>query len=204
MLLARGNSCTRATRARATEPSLSVGDPAAPFAPWPQAEEQTTVCAPRVAPHVEEQTVHCARALAPAHAGTTTAEHRFYAAGTPSPVEEQTGILLNLLSALGELLGTPYAELLWCQAVACVAFALVSEMVYTSVLGLVAGSIIGFFRGYVIALTASASVAAQGLSRGLSAGRALAKAAGLALRMPWVALRGLSLFAARTLPVRIL
>jgi hypothetical protein len=30
-------------------------------------------------------------------------------------VEEQTGLLLGLLGVLGEALGTPYAELVWCQ-----------------------------------------------------------------------------------------
>ncbi|KAG2490091.1 hypothetical protein HYH03_011397 [Edaphochlamys debaryana] len=119
-------------------------------------------------------------------------------------VEEQTGILLHLLGALGELLGTPYAELIWVQAVACVAFALLSEMVYTSVLGLVAGSVFGFFRGYMAAVHSSVAVAVQGLARGLSASRGAAKAAGLALRLPWAALRSFAAAAAKTLAVRIL
>ncbi|GLC46002.1 hypothetical protein PLESTB_001029000 [Pleodorina starrii] len=119
-------------------------------------------------------------------------------------VEEQTGILLNLLAALEELLGTPYAELLWCQAVACVAFALVSELVYTSVLGLVAGSVVGFFRGYLSAVYTSLNVVARGMSRSFSLGRGLAKAARLAMRLPWGALRAVTALAARKLPVRIL
>ncbi|EFJ44137.1 hypothetical protein VOLCADRAFT_106514 [Volvox carteri f. nagariensis] len=129
-------------------------------------------------------------------------------------VEEQTSILLNLLSALGDLLGTPYAELLWCQAprscmqmllaVACVAFALVSELVYTSVLGLVAGSVVGFFRGYLSAVHTSVNVVLAGMSRGWRVGRGLAKAASAALRVPRGALRAVSALAAKKLPVRLL
>ncbi|KXZ54085.1 hypothetical protein GPECTOR_5g190 [Gonium pectorale] len=119
-------------------------------------------------------------------------------------VEEQTSILVRLLGTLGEVLGTPYAELLWCQAVACVAFALISEMVYTSLLGALLGGVIGFLKGYMAALHASVSVAAQGASRSLSAGRQLAKAAGLALRFPWAALRAATGVALRTLPLRVL
>ena len=159
-------------------------------------------------------------------------------------VVEQTSILLGLLNILGEMLGTPFAELLWCQvgrsrgpegaeaglrrngvasvrllpvgqasqpgaingvwvcdkcgtalylgqalsshafarsrravvtlrgcclcllslaaqAVACVAFALVSEVLYASVLGLVAGGVVGFCRGYMGAVQASFALATQ-------------------------------------------
>ncbi|PNW78635.1 hypothetical protein CHLRE_09g389000v5 [Chlamydomonas reinhardtii] len=119
-------------------------------------------------------------------------------------VVEQTSILLGLLNILGEMLGTPFAELLWCQAVACVAFALVSEVLYASVLGLVAGGVVGFCRGYMGAVQASFALATQGVVRTAHAGRSLAKAAGMALRMPWFGLKGLLLGLARSLPVRIL
>lgn len=119
-------------------------------------------------------------------------------------VEEQTGILLHLLAAMGDVMGTPYAELLWCQAVACVAFGLVSEMVYTSVMGLLIGSVFGFAKGYISALHATLCVAGASVCRSLAAGRGLAKVAGLALRLPWAALRGATSAAARSLPVRLL
>ncbi|GIM16193.1 hypothetical protein Vretimale_18866, partial [Volvox reticuliferus] len=119
-------------------------------------------------------------------------------------VEEQTGILLSLLSAMGEHFGTPYAELLWCQAVACVAFALVSELFYTSLLGMLAGGVIGFFRGYLTAVYASISVVARGVAQSWSLGRGMAKAAGLALRLPWGALRAVTALVAKKLPVRVL
>ncbi|GFR47747.1 hypothetical protein Agub_g9512 [Astrephomene gubernaculifera] len=119
-------------------------------------------------------------------------------------VEEQTSILLSLLSALGELMGTPFAELLWCQAVACVAFALVSEMLYTSALGLLAGGAIGFFRGYVAAVHSSFRLLTSGLARSLCAGRRLGKVAALALRLPGGALRAAAALAAKSLPVKLL
>lgn len=71
-------------------------------------------------------------------------------------VEEQTALLLNLLTALGDVIGTPYAELLWCQALGTLLFALLSELVYTSVVGLLSGLVFGFCHGYVLAVRNSA------------------------------------------------
>lgn len=119
-------------------------------------------------------------------------------------VEEQTGLLLKMLTAMAGLFGTPYAELLWFQAVACLSFALVTEMVYVTVFGLVAGSVLGFLRGYVTAVTSTLAVAGQCLSRTLLASRGVARLATVAWRWPWQALRAAALFAVRALPARLL
>lgn len=119
-------------------------------------------------------------------------------------VEEQTGMLLQLLAAMSGVLGTPYAELIWCQAVACLAFALLSEMVYTSLLGGVFGVCFGFVRGYVQALRSTAGLATTSAAKVAGLGRGLLKLAGWGLRSPGGALRAALAAAVRHLPARVL
>jgi hypothetical protein len=49
-------------------------------------------------------------------------------------IEEQTSLLSGVLSSMNGLLGSPYAELLWCQAVGALLVGMVSELVYCGVL----------------------------------------------------------------------
>lgn len=113
-----------------------------------------------------------------------------------SLVQEQTSMLLQLLSAMAGVVGTPYAELIWFQAVACLAFGLLSEMVYTSILGLVVGTVFGFARGYLNAIKATLAVAGGSASRAVLAARGAAK---LATSAPAHVLRALAA-AAKYLP----
>ena len=55
-------------------------------------------------------------------------------------VLEQTVILLRLLTAVTDYLGAPYAELILCQVIGAAIMGLATEIVYTTVLGLVAGA----------------------------------------------------------------
>lgn len=93
---------------------------------------------------------------------------------------------------MNTLLGSPYAELLWCQAVGALAVGMLSELVYTSVLGLLAGMTFGFCSGYVGAVRASVRlVSRQGLAVvGAGACLALRHARGALARLPGL-LRGL-------------
>lgn len=61
-------------------------------------------------------------------------------------VEEQSSVIIQLLSTLAEFIGTPYAEVLWIQAVCGFSFALASELLYLSLLGLAGGVVYGFCR----------------------------------------------------------
>lgn len=54
-------------------------------------------------------------------------------------IEEQTSLLGSVLASMNGLLGSPYAELLWCQAVGALLVGMVSELVYCSVLVRVEG-----------------------------------------------------------------
>lgn len=54
------------------------------------------------------------------------------------------------------------------------------------------------------AVHTSISVVGHGMSRSWHIGRGLAKAAGLALRLPWGMLRAVSAMAAKKLPMRLL
>ena len=49
-------------------------------------------------------------------------------------IEEQTSLLGGVLASMNSLLGSPYAELLWCQAVGALLVGMVSELVYCGVL----------------------------------------------------------------------
>ena len=49
-------------------------------------------------------------------------------------VEEQTQLLGGVLSSMGGLLGSPYAELLWAQAAGALLVGMASELVYCGVL----------------------------------------------------------------------
>jgi len=49
-------------------------------------------------------------------------------------IEEQTTLLSSVLASMNGLLGSPYAELLWCQAVGALLVGMVSELVYCGVL----------------------------------------------------------------------
>ncbi|KAG1655935.1 hypothetical protein FOA52_000902 [Chlamydomonas sp. UWO 241] len=66
-----------------------------------------------------------------------------------SLVAEQTTLMVNLLSTFADLMGSPCAELLWCQAAATVCLGLASEFAYASLLGLASGALYGFATGYV-------------------------------------------------------
>ncbi len=77
-----------------------------------------------------------------------------------------SSLLASILSSLSNLLGSPLAELLWCQAVGALVVAMLSELVYTSVLGALGGAAVGFATGYVGAMRASVGLVSHG-SRGL-------------------------------------
>ena len=49
-------------------------------------------------------------------------------------IEEQTSLLGSVLASMNGLLGSPYAELLWCQAVGALLVGMITEVVYCSVL----------------------------------------------------------------------
>lgn len=70
-------------------------------------------------------------------------------------IEEQTALLAAILSSMSAFLGSPYAELLWCQAVGALVVGMLSELVYTSVLGLLGGAAYGFCLGYAQAVKGS-------------------------------------------------
>jgi len=95
-------------------------------------------------------------------------------------VEEQTSIMIKLMSTLADFLGAPYAQLLWCQAAAAVTMALTSEFVYTSLLGLIGGLAYGFCTGYYGAVQGTLRLLFRSCSR--SAG-ALARGAVKAVRV---------------------
>ncbi|KAI8469066.1 MAG: hypothetical protein J3K34DRAFT_424983 [Monoraphidium minutum] len=102
-------------------------------------------------------------------------------------VEEQTSLLGGVLASMSGLLGSPYAELLWCQAVGALLVGMVSEVVYCSVLGGLGGLAYGFASGYVAAIRGSARLVGRvglGAVSGAAwlAVRALRKVAGAAVR----------------------
>lgn len=70
-------------------------------------------------------------------------------------VEEQACLLNGLLSYTSGLVGSPYAEMLWCQAVGALFVGMLSELVYTSILGMLGGMAYGFCMGYVAAIKGS-------------------------------------------------
>ncbi|GAX80574.1 hypothetical protein CEUSTIGMA_g8011.t1 [Chlamydomonas eustigma] len=84
-------------------------------------------------------------------------------------ITEQTTVMLHLFASLAEIMGSPYAELLWCQAAAAVLIGLASELIYTSMLGLVGGAIFGFASGYTAAVRSSLGLLARGASAGAGA-----------------------------------
>ncbi|KIY96862.1 hypothetical protein MNEG_11100 [Monoraphidium neglectum] len=103
-------------------------------------------------------------------------------------IEEQTSLLSSVLSSMNGLLGSPYAELLWCQAVGALLVGMVSEIVYCSVLGGLGGLAYGFATGYVSAIRGSARLAGRagfGLVSGAVwlASRALRRVATAVLRV---------------------
>jgi hypothetical protein len=49
-------------------------------------------------------------------------------------IEEQTSLLAAVLASMNSLLGSPYAELLWCQAVGALLIGMLSEVAYCGVL----------------------------------------------------------------------
>jgi hypothetical protein len=56
-----------------------------------------------------------------------------------SLIEEQASLLNGMLSYTSGFLGSPYAEMIWCQAVGALFVGMLSELVYTSILGLLGG-----------------------------------------------------------------
>eukprot|EP00775_Hariotina_reticulata_P000750 gene750-1055_t len=54
-------------------------------------------------------------------------------------IEEQASLLNNVVGYTSSLLGSPYAEMVWCQAVGALFVGMLSELVYTSILGLLGG-----------------------------------------------------------------
>lgn len=77
-------------------------------------------------------------------------------------IEDQSALLAHVLLSMNTLMGSPYAELLWCQAVGALVVGMLSELLYTSVLGLLAGVTYGFCSGYVGAVRATLRFAARG------------------------------------------
>ncbi|WIA23404.1 hypothetical protein OEZ85_000161 [Tetradesmus obliquus] len=92
-------------------------------------------------------------------------------------IEEQAGLLNGMLRYSSGLLGSPYAEMIWCQAVGALFVGMLSELVYTSILGLLGGLAYGFCTGYVGAIKGSVR-----LLSGVSC-KAATAAACLAVRM---------------------
>lgn len=90
-------------------------------------------------------------------------------------VEEQKAVISNTLSVVSRFLGSPYAELLWCQVLGALIVGMAAEMMYTSLLGLVLGGCYGFFSGYYQAVCYSTRVAGGLIGRvarcGLQAAR---------------------------------
>ncbi len=78
-----------------------------------------------------------------------------------------------MLSALADVVGSPYAELLWGHAAAAVVLGLASEFAYTSFLGLISGALYGFASGYVGAVRGSVGLVARGALRGVGAAAAV-------------------------------
>jgi uncharacterized membrane protein len=77
-------------------------------------------------------------------------------------IEQQTALLTNVLCSMSAFFGSPYAELLWCQAVGALLVGMLSELVYTSVLGMLGGLAYGFCRGYVSAIKQSVQLLSKG------------------------------------------
>mmetsp|Transcript_5913 Transcript_5913/g.15731 ORF Transcript_5913/g.15731 Transcript_5913/m.15731 type:complete len:280 (+) Transcript_5913:115-954(+) len=98
-----------------------------------------------------------------------------------SLVEEQSGVLIHLLTALADLLGTPATELLWIQVVAGVVFALASEFLYSALLGCFGGAVLGFCTGYVGAIRGSFKVLLGGVSKVAQGSRGIIRFALLGL-----------------------
>jgi hypothetical protein len=63
-----------------------------------------------------------------------------------SLIEEQASLLNAMLSYTSGFLGSPYAEMIWCQAVGALFVGMLSELVYTSILGLLGGLVYGEHR----------------------------------------------------------
>lgn len=72
-----------------------------------------------------------------------------------SLIEEQASLLNGMLSYTSGFLGSPYAEMIWCQAVGALFVGMLSELVYTSILGMLGGLAYGFCTGYVGAIKGS-------------------------------------------------
>lgn len=95
-------------------------------------------------------------------------------------VEDQTTVLANMLHSMASVLGSPYAELLWCQAVGTLVIGMLSELVYVSLLGCIGGAAIGLVTGQVLAvkmslgqlgrLAGAVTVGVRGLGGGLLRG----------------------------------
>lgn len=103
-------------------------------------------------------------------------------------IEEQTSLLGGVLASMNGLLGSPYAELLWCQAVGALLVGMVSELVYCGVLGGLGGLAYGFATGYVSAIRHSARFVGKAGCGVASAAawltaRALRRVASVALRI---------------------
>eukprot|EP00879_Flechtneria_rotunda_P023041 GHRR01024356.1.p1 GENE.GHRR01024356.1~~GHRR01024356.1.p1 ORF type:complete len:241 (+),score=39.36 GHRR01024356.1:137-859(+) len=56
-----------------------------------------------------------------------------------SLIEEQASLLNGMLNYTSGFLGSPYAEMIWCQAVGALFVGMLSELVYTSILGMLGG-----------------------------------------------------------------
>lgn len=56
-----------------------------------------------------------------------------------SLIEEQASLLNGMLQYTSGFLGSPYAEMIWCQAVGALFVGMLSELVYTSILGMLGG-----------------------------------------------------------------
>lgn len=65
---------------------------------------------------------------------------------------EQTARLGGALCAGEGMVGSPYADLLWCQAVGALLVGVVSEVVNLAVLGGLGGMALGFVAGYAAAI----------------------------------------------------
>ncbi|KAF8061064.1 alpha-glucosidase [Scenedesmus sp. PABB004] len=104
-------------------------------------------------------------------------------------IEEQASLLHTMLAYTSSFLGSPYAELIWCQAVGALFVGMLSELVYTSILGLLGGAAYGFCTGYVGAVKGSVRLLSGAGARAATAAacalaRALRGLAGLLARLP--------------------
>eukprot|EP00878_Enallax_costatus_P020310 GHUV01021462.1.p1 GENE.GHUV01021462.1~~GHUV01021462.1.p1 ORF type:complete len:254 (+),score=38.97 GHUV01021462.1:133-894(+) len=83
-----------------------------------------------------------------------------------SLIEEQASLLNGMLQYTSGFLGSPYAEMIWCQAVGALFVGMLSELVYTSILGMLGGLAYGKLQVRAHAIHSSAVLQQAQLSPG--------------------------------------